>query len=79
MQKRSAKNWYIKSRLNIGVEIDNYQLKVLLLDIFQHQLIQEEMKKSEFHSYISDDNEQDACDSHDHIFHLLKNDLIQGY
>ena len=29
-------------------------------------------EKSEFHSYISDDNEQDACDSYAHIVHLLK-------
>ena len=28
--------------------------------------------KSEFHWYISDDNEQDACDSHVHMFHILK-------
>ena len=28
--------------------------------------------KYEFCSYISDSNEQDACDSHAHIFHLLK-------
>ena len=28
-------------------------------------------EKSEFHSYISDNNEQYACDSHAHIFHLL--------
>ena len=27
----------------------------------------------EFHSYISDDNEQDSCDSHAHMFHLIKN------
>ena len=27
---------------------------------------------SEFHSYISDDNEQDACDSHYHMVRLLK-------
>ena len=26
--------------------------------------------KSEFHSYISDDNDQDACDSHDHMFNI---------
>ena len=30
-------------------------------------------EKSEFHSYISDNNEQDACDSYAHMFHLLKN------
>ena len=30
------------------------------------------MKKSEFNSYISDDNEQDAYDSHDNMFHILK-------
>ena len=29
-------------------------------------------KISEFHSYISDYNFQDACDSHAHMFHLLK-------
>ena len=28
--------------------------------------------KSELHSYISGDNEQYECDSHDHMFHLLK-------
>ena len=28
-------------------------------------------EKYEFHSYISDDNEKDACDSHSHMFHLL--------
>ena len=28
-------------------------------------------EKSEFHSYISDDNEKDTRDSHDHMFHLL--------
>ena len=27
-------------------------------------------EKYEFHSYISDDNEQDACDSYAHMFHL---------
>ena len=27
-------------------------------------------QKSEFHSYISDDNEQDTCDSHANMFHL---------
>ena len=29
-------------------------------------------EKYEFHSYISDENEQDACDSHYHMVHLLK-------
>ena len=28
--------------------------------------------KSEFHSYISDYNEQDACDSHDNMVNLYK-------
>ena len=30
-------------------------------------------EKSEFHSYISDNHEQDACNSHAHMVHLLKN------
>ena len=29
-------------------------------------------EKYEFHSYISEDNEQYACDSHAYMFHLLK-------
>ena len=29
-------------------------------------------ENSELHSYISDDNEQDSCDSHYHMFNLLK-------
>ena len=28
-------------------------------------------EKYEFHSYISDDNEQDACESHAHMVNLL--------
>ena len=28
--------------------------------------------ESEFNSYISDENEQDICDSHDHMVHLFK-------
>ena len=28
-------------------------------------------EKSEFHSYISNDNKQDACDSHVNMFHLF--------
>ena len=28
-------------------------------------------EKYELHPYITDENEQDACDSHAHIFHLL--------
>ena len=31
---------------------------------------------SEFCSYISDHNEQDACDSHYHMIHLFKNHLF---
>ena len=29
-------------------------------------------EKYELHSYISDDNEQDECDSHAHMVNLLK-------
>ena len=28
--------------------------------------------KTEFHSYISDENEQDSCDSHAHKFSYIK-------
>ena len=35
--------------------------------------------KPEFNSYISYENEQYACDSNAHIFHLLKKTLKQEY
>ena len=60
------------------MEIDNYQWKVLMLNIFQIQLILVAMEKSEFHSYISDENEQDECDSYAHMFHLLKKFFYSG-
>ena len=73
MQKNSANQLVQKFKVKIGVEIDNYQWNLFLLNIFKIQLIQVAMKKPEFHSYISDDNEQDACYSHAHMFHLLQN------
>ena len=36
-------------------------------------------EKYEFHSYISDDSEQDACDSHSQMVHLLKTFLESGW
>ena len=35
-------------------------------------------EKSEFHSYITDNNEQYACDSHAHMFHIFKTFLESG-
>ena len=29
-------------------------------------------EKSGFHSYMSDENKQDACDPHAHMFYILK-------
>ena len=54
--------------------IENYQWKVLLLNIFPDSIypgINE--NKYGFHSYISGDNEKDTYDSHAPIFHILKN------
>ena len=63
MQRSPAKQQVYKYKVNIGVEIENYQWKVFLLNILQIQLILVAMlKKSKFNSYISDDNEQDARD-----------------
>ena len=72
MQKNSAKQLLYKFKVEIGVEIDDYQWKVLLLNSCQFKLIQVYMKKSEFYSYISDGNEQDVCDPHAHFFHIFK-------
>ena len=54
------------------MEINNYQWRVFLLNIFQIQLILVAIKKSEVYSYISDSNEKKVRDSHAHMFHLLK-------
>ena len=61
------------------MEIYNYQWKVLLLNIYQIQLIQIKINKHQFNSYISDENEQYEFDSHAHIFHILKIYLNQEY
>ena len=45
MHKNPAKQPVLKLKINIGVEIYNYQWKVFLLNIFQIQLILVEMKK----------------------------------
>ena len=72
MQKNSAEQLVYKYKVNIGVEIDKYKCKLLMLNIYQIRIIKVAIKKTFFHSYISNDNEQDACESHDLIFHLLK-------
>ena len=33
----------------------------------------------EFYSYKSNENEQDACDTHAHMFHLIKKILNMDY
>ena len=46
MQKNSARKLVYKSKVNIGVEIENYQWKVLLLNILQIILIQVAMNQN---------------------------------
>ena len=61
MQKVLGKQLVYKYKVNIGVETGNYQQKIFLLNVLQIQYIQVDIKKLEFHSYISYDNEQGAC------------------
>ena len=72
MQKNSAEKPVYKYKVNIGIEIDNYQWNILLLNMSQIQLILVEIKNIEFYSYIRDYNEQDAYDSHANMFHILE-------
>ena len=67
MQKISAKNgieiqiqhWGGNRKLSMeGIAIEYFPISI---DTHNNE------EKSEFHSYISDYNEKDACDSHDHI------------
>ena len=76
MQKNLAKQAVYKYKVNIGSDIDNYEWKVLLLNILKIQLILVAMRKYELHSYLSDENEQDACDSHVHMVNIFKNICI---
>ena len=50
-----------------------------MLNILQFNLILVDMEKSEFHSYINDDNEQYARDSHAHMFSSIKKSLNKEY
>ena len=45
--EKSSKQLVYKYEANIGVEIVNYQWKVLLLNIFQIQLIQVAMRQNQ--------------------------------
>ena len=65
-RKMQPKNRYRNKKSKLG-----WKYTSMLLNIFQIQLILVAIK-TEFHSYISDDNEQYACDSNAHMFHLLK-------
>ena len=47
MHKNSVKQLVKKYEVKIGAEKDNYQLKELLLNIFQTQLIQVAIKKNQ--------------------------------
>ena len=49
-----------------------------MLNIFWTSIDTGNNEKTEFHSYISDNNEQDACGSHSHMLHLLKKVLESG-
>ena len=46
-----------------GIDVEYFQNSI---DIGNNE------EKYEFHSYISDENEQDACDSHARMVYLLK-------
>ena len=47
MQKNPMKKLVYKYKVNIGVEIGNYQWKLWLLNIFKIQLIQVSMKQNQ--------------------------------
>ena len=72
MQKNSVKNgteiqsqhWVRKRQLSMeSIAVEYFPTSV---DIGNNE------EKSELYSYISDDNEQYACNSHAHMVHLLK-------
>ena len=47
-------------------------MEVVAVEYFPNSVDPGSNEKSEFHSYISGDNEQYACDLHAHIFHIFK-------
>ena len=49
-------------------------MEVIAVEYFQNSIDTDSNEKiSEFHPCIYYDNEKDTCDSHAHMFHLLKN------
>ena len=51
-------------------------MKGIAVEFFFIDFILVAKKKSEFHSHISYENEQDACDSNAHMFCLFKKPVI---
>ena len=76
----NLKKRYEKKQGKTGIEIqsqhwdDNRQssMESISVEYFPSSIYLGRNEKNEFYSFISDDNEQYACDSHDHMFHLLK-------
>ena len=50
----------------------------ITVEYFSNLIDTDRNEKSEFHLYISDENEEYTCNSHDHIVHILKKS-IQEY
>ena len=78
MQKNSAKRPVYKYKVNISVKIDNLSMEGIAVEyIFKFNWSCYQWKQYEFNSYIIDNNEKYGCDSHAHMFYLLKHSSIQ--
>ena len=58
-----SRNWGVNKQLS---------LEVIAVEYFPNSFYLGSNEKSVFHSYISDYNEQDACDSHSHKVNSFK-------
>ena len=77
IKKYYAKKNSQKNRIEIKIQHwgGNIQVSMegIAVEYFPNSIDTGRNKISEFHSYISYDNEKDACDSHAGMFHLFKN------
>ena len=74
------KDYENKFSKTTGIEIQSQNwggnrllsMEVVAVEYFPNSVDPGSNEKSEFHSYISDENEQDECDLHARMFCLLK-------
>ena len=71
MQKNQQNNWYINTKSTLGCKYIQLSMEDIAMSYFTNSFNPGSNENPEFYSYIINDHEQYACDSHTHMFHPL--------